>query len=193
MFFRKRRHLLLLEFIPAGLHCLKPNIVKYSDIALLPFSSGTTGIPKGVMLTHTNITTNCEMINAKLPNSRIANPTTNSEQDCYLNIVPMHHMYGFTIGLIVKLALGCKIVMLPKFAPDIFLKLLTIHEVSYLHLVPPLIGFLANSPMVEAHHLRSVRSIMSGGSSTLLADANRLKEKYIMPNINNNKLSTVFH
>lgn len=88
------------------------------DVFLLPYSSGTTGMPKGVMLTHMNITCNCEQLDAKLPDKRLTLPTTNDFQEVLPSVLPFFHIYGLVVSLISKLSLGCKIVSLPKFDPE---------------------------------------------------------------------------
>lgn len=85
---------------------------------MLPYSSGTTGLPKGVMLTHLNITSNCEMLDVKLPDKRLMLPTTNDFQEVLPSVLPFFHIYGLVVSLVSKLALGCKIVSLPKFEPE---------------------------------------------------------------------------
>lgn len=70
------------------------------------------------MLTHLNITTNCEMLDAKLPDKRLMLPTTNDFQDVLPSVLPFFHIYGMVVSLVSKLALGCKVVSLPKFEPE---------------------------------------------------------------------------
>lgn len=129
------------------------------------------------MLSHTNITSNCEMLDGKFPVHRLTLPTTNDFQDVFPCVLPFFHIYGFTVSLISKLALGCKIVTLPKFTPETFLTCLAEHKATYLNLVPPLVLFLANDPRATFHHLAHVRTIMSGAAPLGELDAMRLKKK----------------
>lgn len=142
----------------------------------MPFSSGTTGLPKGVMLTHNNIAANCEMINVKLPRERLIQPTTADFQDSLPSVLPFFHIYGFTVSLIDKLALGCKIVTLPKFEPESFLSSLIEHQATYLNLVPPLVLFLANDKRSTERHFDYVRTVMSGAAPIGALDAQRFKD-----------------
>lgn len=116
------------------------------------------------------------MIDAKLPRERLTQPTTNDFQDSLPSVLPFFHIYGFTVSLIGKLALGCKVVTLPKFEPVSFLGALIEHRGTYLNLVPPLVLFLANDKRVTERHLDSVRTIMSGAAPIGALDAERLKE-----------------
>ncbi|XP_055636647.1 uncharacterized protein LOC129775675 [Toxorhynchites rutilus septentrionalis] len=152
------------------------------DIAFLPYSSGTTGLPKGVELTHTNIICNSEMLITKTGEECIIRPTTDTFQDVLPCVLPFFHIYGLTVTMISKLVRGTKLVTLPAFRPDTFLASLTEHKGSVLHLVPPIILFLSNAEMVKPEHLVSVRNIFSGAAPMGASDAERLISK--APNIN---------
>lgn len=129
------------------------------------------------MLTHNNISANCEMIDVPIPHERLILPTTNDFQDTLPSVLPFFHIYGFTVSLIAKLALGCKIVTLPKFEPDSFLSTLIEHKATFLNLVPPLVLFLANDKRATAQHMDPVRTVMCGAAPIGALDAIRLKEK----------------
>ncbi|XP_037036724.1 4-coumarate--CoA ligase 1-like [Bradysia coprophila] len=156
---------------------LDKQIVDIDDTFVLPFSSGTTGLPKGVMLSHLNITSNCEQLDAKLPDKRLMLPTTNDFQDVLPSVLPFFHIYGLVVSLISKLALGCKIVALPKFEPEGFLTTLAEHKATYLNLVPPIVLFLANSDKTAKRHLEHVRTIMSGAAPLGASDVERFHKK----------------
>lgn len=71
-------------------------------------------------------------------------PTTSTFQDVLPCVLPFFHIYGLTITLLSKIALGCKLVTLPKFTPDTFLNSLAEHKATVLHLVPPIGEFHTN-------------------------------------------------
>jgi len=81
------------------------------------------------------------------------------------------------VSLVSKLALGCKIVSLPKFEPEGFLTTLAEHKATYLTLVPPIVLFLANSDKTTKHHLEHVRTIMSGAAPLGASDIERFQKK----------------
>lgn len=129
------------------------------------------------MLTHLNVISNCEMIDAKIPEKRLMLPTTNDFQDVLPSVLPFFHIYGLVVSLISKLSLGCKIVSLPKFEPSGFLTTLVEHKATFLNLVPPIVLFLANNDKATKRHLEHVRTIMSGAAPLGASDVERFKIK----------------
>ena len=105
---------------------------------MLPYSSGTTGLCKGVELTHRNIVSNMIMINSDTGNGAVVAPATATHQEIIPCVLPFFHIYGMTVTLFSKLAIGAKIVTLPKFNPETFLNCLAEHKATVLHLVPPI-------------------------------------------------------
>ena len=85
-------------------------------------------------------------------------------QDVTLAVLPMYHIYGLGVTMTGCLHHGAKQVVLPSFDPGQFVALLAEHRPSFLHLVPPLVSFLASSPLVTPDHLRSLRQINTGAA-----------------------------
>lgn len=164
---------------PTGLHFsnLQRNNRHPDDVVFLPYSSGTTGLPKGVELTHTNIVANSQQLAIKAGKEPVVLPTTDTFQDVLPCVLPFFHIYGLTVTMISKLQQGTKLVTLPAFRPDTFLNSLTEHKGSVLHLVPPIIMFLSQNEMVKPQHLESVRNIFSGAAPMGALDAERLIAK----------------
>eukprot|EP00123_Amoebidium_parasiticum_P013736 comp22123_c1_seq1/m.32344 comp22123_c1_seq1/g.32344 ORF comp22123_c1_seq1/g.32344 comp22123_c1_seq1/m.32344 type:complete len:576 (-) comp22123_c1_seq1:520-2247(-) len=124
--------------------------------ALVPYSSGTTGRPKGVELTHFNIVTNViQSANAGL---------SLSPANRLIGLLPFYHAYG--LGVIVNLALhrGASISCIPKFEPVEFLTTIQKDKLDILHVVPPIALFLAKHPVVDKFDLSSVREIVCGAA-----------------------------
>jgi acyl-CoA synthetase (AMP-forming)/AMP-acid ligase II len=125
------------------------------DVAALPYSSGTTGLPKGVMLTHANIVANV---------AQIAGSEPISEQDTLIGLIPFYHSYGLTVLMNYGLAAGATIVTLPRYELDLFLQTVESYGVTYAHLAPPTVLALAKQPAVENYDLSRLAVIVSGGA-----------------------------
>lgn len=101
----------------------------------MPSSSGTTGLPKAVLLSHNNITSNIEQVTVPFPHNPIVRETDASYQDVMPCILPFFHIYGF--ALMLMLSRGVKLVTLRRFSPDTFVRSLTEHKGSVLNVAPP--------------------------------------------------------
>jgi acyl-CoA synthetase (AMP-forming)/AMP-acid ligase II len=125
------------------------------DLAALPYSSGTTGLPKGVMLTHYNLIANiCQNIGMGHC----------GPEDRLMGTLPFFHSYGLVVILLCGLRLGCTTISLPQFNLEIFLKVIQDYKVTYANLVPPIILALANHPVVSQYDLSSLKKITSGAA-----------------------------
>jgi acyl-CoA synthetase (AMP-forming)/AMP-acid ligase II len=126
-------------------------------VVVIPYSSGTSGLPKGVLLTHFNLVTQLQQLTAvhvKL-----------TKDDTLVGVLPFFHIYGMTVILNASLAFGAKTVTLPKFDPPLFLKVLKEHGVTVAHVAPPLVGFLAKHPAVDSVlPLPKLRELFSGAA-----------------------------
>ena len=125
------------------------------DLAALPYSSGTTGLPKGVMLTHRNLVAN---ISQSVPIEGI------QDEEVTVGILPFYHIYGMTIILSMALYQGAMIVTMPKFEMEDFCALVEEHGIESAYLVPPIILGLTKHPAVDAHDLSSLDYITSGAA-----------------------------
>jgi acyl-CoA synthetase (AMP-forming)/AMP-acid ligase II len=140
------------------------------DLAAIPFSSGTTGRSKGVMLTHFSLAAN---IRQCLTADMIV------ESDRVLATLPFFHIYGMVLILGLGLYRGVTLYTLPRFELEVFLRTIQDRQITYAPCVPPIILALAKHPLVDQFDLSSLRLIASGAapiaSSTLRACADRLK------------------
>ena len=126
------------------------------DLAVLPYSSGTTGFPKGVMLTHRNLVS---MLCQILANDAL------TEADTMICIVPMYHLYGLHVVMNLGLVQGATLVTLPRFELKQFLEVLQKYEVTVAPLVPPLVLALSRAPEVDAYDLSKLRLIHCGAAT----------------------------
>ncbi|XP_067207404.1 uncharacterized protein [Linepithema humile] len=157
-----------------SLPLINPSIT-CDDVAVLPFSSGTTGLPKAVMLTHRNLVANIMMAQTST-NAFV--PTTSEHQDVIPAILPYFHIYGMNTVVNPGLTFGSKVVTIPKFVPQTYLDVLEKHKANVLYLIPPIILFLSNFPLVKKQHFEHVRLILSGAASLAKSDVDRLYNKF---------------
>ncbi|KAH8595527.1 hypothetical protein B0O99DRAFT_511830 [Bisporella sp. PMI_857] len=138
------------------------------DLAFIPYSSGTTGLPKGVMLTHRNIVANIlqmdRLVEGVDPPEMIWQGGPNGTGDTILAVLPFFHIYGLVVLIHFSLHRGMKLVVLSAFVPEIFLKAIQDYQVTRAYLVPPIVLFLAKHPLVDKFNLSSLVSIISAAA-----------------------------
>ncbi|XP_030036697.2 probable 4-coumarate--CoA ligase 1 [Manduca sexta] len=147
--------------------------VSCDEVCLIPYSSGTTGLPKGVMLTHKNLVSNLKQV--KCP-KMMKNEGDKSNYEIVLTVPPFFHIYGFNGILNYNLSLGYHVVTMPKFTPDDYIKCLVEYKPTILFVVPSLLAFLATHPFVKKNHLESVETIMVGAAPT----TDSMLEKFLL-------------
>jgi acyl-CoA synthetase (AMP-forming)/AMP-acid ligase II len=126
-----------------------------THIAVLPYSSGTTGVPKGVMLSHTNLVANVVQVKPVLDVER---------DDVVLALLPFSHIYGMTVLLNIALKQRARLVTMPRFDLAEFLRIIQDEKCTYLFIAPPIAVALAKHPLVDQYDLSSVRAILSGAA-----------------------------
>ncbi|MEW2130714.1 4-coumarate--CoA ligase family protein [Streptomyces sp. NPDC005435] len=144
------------------------------DIAVLPYSSGTTGVPKGVMLTHRQIVTNLVQLE----------PAIRAEPgDRVLAVLPLFHIYGLTALMNAPLRQGATVVVLPRFELDTFLAAIETHRITGLYVAPPIVLALAKHPSVERYDLSSLKYVISAAAPLDAALAAACAERLGLPPI----------
>ncbi|XP_050293126.1 uncharacterized protein LOC126733774 [Anthonomus grandis grandis] len=145
------------------------------DIAILPYSSGTTGLPKGVELSHRNIVSNlCQLSEHEVDFIEKAH---GNFQEITPGVLPMFHIYGFTITTLNVMTNGAKVLTLPRFTPETFVNTLKEHPITLIFSAPPLVLFLTHHPEVKKEYLKSLRSIMSGAAPLGKLDEEQFLQK----------------
>lgn len=126
------------------------------DLVALPYSSGTTGLPKGVMLTHRNIVANVLQIDSAGHYLH--------ERDTTVAFLPFFHIYGITAIALLGLWSGATLVVMAKFDLERYLALVERHRATLLHVVPPVVLALAKHPTVAGRDFASIRKLFCGAA-----------------------------
>ncbi|WP_449282893.1 AMP-binding protein [Leucobacter sp.] len=126
-----------------------------THLAVLPYSSGTTGVPKGVMLTHRNLVANVSQCGPVIDVER---------DDRVLAVLPFFHIYGMTVLLNLALRARAALVTMPRFDLVAFLTAIQEHRCTYVFIAPPIAVALAKHPVVDDFDISSVRTLLSGAA-----------------------------
>lgn len=126
-----------------------------TQLAVLPYSSGTTGKAKGVMLTHHNLVANIAQCSTVLPIR---------QDDTVLAVLPFFHIYGMNVIMNLTLQQRGKLVILPKFDLKPFLELIQNEKCSSIYIAPPIAVALTKHPLVKEYDLSSIRTIVCGAA-----------------------------
>ncbi len=143
------------ELLAAGAPAPTVNFAPSAHLAALPYSSGTTGNPKGVMLTHRNLVANIAQIrplHGMVP------------EDVVLAVLPFFHIYGMTVLLNAALHARARLVIMQKFDLAEFLGNIAEHKCTIAFIAPPVAVALAKHPLVDSYDLSSLNVVMSGAA-----------------------------
>jgi acyl-CoA synthetase (AMP-forming)/AMP-acid ligase II len=126
-----------------------------THLAALPYSSGTTGNPKGVMLTHRNLVANIAQIRP-MPGITAG--------DAIIAVLPFFHAYGLTVLLGTLLDARCRLIIMPTFDLTEFLANIEKYRCAAVFIVPPIAVALAKHPMVDSYDMSSLRTVLCGAA-----------------------------
>ena len=126
-----------------------------NDLVALPYSSGTTGLSKGVMLTHENLVSDMVLTTSI---------NTITDKDVLIGVLPFFHIYGMVLILNLAIYRGVTLVTMPRFDLEQFLQIVEKYKITCLNLVPPLVLALSKHPLVDNYDVSSIRLISSGAA-----------------------------
>lgn len=130
-------------------------LVPATALAVLPYSSGTTGVAKGVMLTHRNLVANI---------AQTQQVVKYDPADRVLAVLPFFHIYGLTVLMNMALSKGATLVVLPRFDLAEFLAAMADQKVSRAFVAPPIVLALAKHPLVDQYDLSALQVVFSGAA-----------------------------
>ncbi len=140
-----------------------------SDIALLMYTSGTTGLPKGVMLTHRNLCANAHSISAE---------HALTAADRVLAVLPLYHINAFSITMLATLAHGGSLVMPPKFSAAQFWQQAIERECTWINVVPTMISYLLESESPALADVKNIRFCRSASAPLAPEQLTQFEEKF---------------
>ncbi|KYQ93918.1 4-coumarate-CoA ligase [Tieghemostelium lacteum] len=135
----------------------KVAINNMKDIAIIPFSSGTTGLFKGVSLTHHNVISNIYQV-------KVFESSLLYKKDSIVGTLPMFHIYGCMLFLGLYLIDPHTVVICPKFDAVKFLEVMEKYEINIAYIVPPIVLLFAKSPLIDKYNLSKLRILFSGAA-----------------------------
>jgi len=147
----------LADFATSSENALPLPPVAPDDLAVIAYSSGTTGVPKGVMLSHRNLVAN-------LVQFRHQDPVPITHTDIFLNHLPFFHIYGMNVLMAEAISVGATQVIMSRFDPEELVGLIARHQATLLFTVAPVLLALIHLPRLADRDLSSLRYVNTGAA-----------------------------
>lgn len=151
----------------------RPKIHPDEDLVAILYTSGTTGKPKGAMLTHTNLVTNTGSVRQAMD--------WQPGRDRVLLVLPMFHAFAATVGMLTPLTSGCAFIPLPKFDPAMVANTIQQHTASLFLGVPSMYAVMLNLKPEYDAHLNSLRACVAGGASMPVEVMQQFEARFKVP------------
>ncbi|KAE8312669.1 hypothetical protein BDV41DRAFT_538510 [Aspergillus transmontanensis] len=152
-----------------------PFLSSPDDLAYLVYSSGTTGLPKGVLISHSNV------VAAIILQATVEAPHALWKTDRTLAALPIYHIYGLVCLMHLPLWFGTTTIFMEKFQLEAFCEIVQHSQITHAYVAPPIVLHLAKSPTVEHYDLRSLKMITSGGAPLAASLINELYSRRKLP------------
>ncbi|KAG5406016.1 hypothetical protein IGI04_012135 [Brassica rapa subsp. trilocularis] len=137
----------------------KPEISP-DDTVAIPYSSGTTGLPKGVMITHKSLVTSiAQKVEGENPNLNFTG------DDVIICFLPMFHTYAFNALILSAMRTGAAVLIVPRFELNLVMELIQRYKVTVVPVAPPVVLAFVKSQETERYDLSSVRMMISGAAT----------------------------
>lgn len=150
----------------------KPHTASISpktDLAVLQYTGGTTGVPKGAMLTHANITANCEQLRRVVPMAK-------EGEERMLAVLPFFHVFAMTVAQNLATQMGAEIIMLPRFDLTQVMKCIAKKRPTMFPGVPTIYTAINNAPDLKKYDLSCLSICISGGAPLPVEVKNRFED-----------------
>lgn len=144
-----------------------------SDDAVILYTSGTTGRPKGAVLSHGNLAANVQAVAEVL--------ALEPERDRFLVVLPMFHAFAATVGLLTPLLTGAALIPVPRFDPQLIVRGIATYRATIFLGVPSLYALLLRLPDDQVAHWASVRLCISGGAAMPQAVMAQFEQRFEVP------------
>ncbi|KAL1958303.1 hypothetical protein VTO42DRAFT_4620 [Malbranchea cinnamomea] len=160
----KYKHFTSVRNLSRSSRYAKTKIDPANDLAFLVYSSGTTGVPKGVMLTHRNIVSNILQLSAGEAGNLTWNGGPDGKGDRLLAFLPFFHIYGLTCLIHKAMYSGLHLVVMAKFDLERWCAHVQNFRITFSYVVPPVVLLLTKHPIVDKYDLSSLRMMNSGAA-----------------------------